>query len=165
MMHINQETEKPPEIEKVVPIVTSSSLLECMADMETIGPKEFLSRFEQAEANLEYGEDTDILDFICLSLNEKADYVQFKHGTLILEKYLEDHPLSGKDLQGFRFLVNRLDSAIVNKWSSWKTLLNDKKALKAEMKSQQARIEELQQQIEQLKKIEDIIESREIGQP
>lgn len=165
MMLMNQEAEKPPENETIVPVLTSSALLKCIADMETIGPKKFHTRFERAEVNLEYGRDRDILNFLCLSLNEKADYVQFKHGTLILEQYLDDHPHSGRDLQGFRYLVNRLDSAIVNKWSSWKTLLNDKKALKAEIESQQARIDELQQQIEKLKKIEDIIESREISQP
>ena len=74
---------------------------------------------------------------------------------------------------GFEFITTTVFMAVLplfyyaikNKWSSWKTLLNDKKALKAEVQSLNAKIMEMQQQIEQLKKIEDIIESREIVKP
>ena len=165
MRHMDQEAERPLEHEQPAPFVNSSALLVCMYSLETLERKEFNRKFELAEAQLQYGRDEDLQYFICLCLNEKADYEQFKHGTLLLEQYLEEHPYSRTDLHGFLILVNRLDQAIKNKWSSWKTLLNDKKTLKAEVESLQTRINELQQQIEQLKSIEDIIESRGIGQP
>ena len=60
----------------------------------------------------------------------------------------------------------------VNRWSAWKSLLNDKKELKAEVESLRKElkakieslnitVEEQQKQIEQLKNIENIIKSRE----
>ena len=145
--------------------VSSKDLLSCLDNLQSIGRKEFDAKFDLAEAGLRHGREVDTSRFICLSLNAKADYEQFKYGTMVLEQYLDEHPDSGKDLQGFRILVDRLDHAIRNKWSSWKTLLNDKKALKAEVASLEVRIEDLNKQIEQLKNIENIIKSREIGQP
>jgi len=159
------EDEDALEEVAIAQSVSSHALLACVDNMESIGRKEFDTKFKLAEAELRRGREVDKLRFICLSLNAEADYEQFKHGTRVLEQYIEEHPNTGKDLQGFRILVNRLDHAIENKWSSWKTLLNDKKALKAKIKSLKARVEELQQQIEQLKDIEEILESREIGQP
>ena len=143
------------------PSITSNALLTCLNDTESIKRKEFDIKFKVAEANLMSGQEVDTFNFICLSLNTKADYVQFKHGTMILEQYIEEHSDSEKNLQGFLFLVYRLDNAIRNKWTSWKTLLNDKKTLKAEVVSLTARVEELQKQIDQLKNIENIIKSRE----
>ena len=58
-------------------------------------------------------------------------------------------------------LVDRLDEEIVNRWSAWKSLLNDKKELKAKVESLKVTIEEQQKQIDQLKNIENIIKSRE----
>ena len=142
-------------------IITSNTLLACLHDTESIERKEFNTRFKFAEENLVSGQEVDTFNFICLSLNAKADYVQFKHGTLVLEQYLEEYSDSEKDLRGFLILIDRLDNAIRNKWTSWKTLLNDKKALKADVASLKARVEELQKQIDQLKNIENIIESRE----
>ena len=143
------------------PSITSNALLACLNDTESIERKEFDTKFKLAEENLESGQEVDTFNFICLSLNAKADYVQFKHGTMVLEQYMEEHSDSEKDLQGFLIIIDRLDNAIRNKWTSWKTLLNDKKALKADVASLKARVEELQKQIEQLKNIENIIESRE----
>jgi hypothetical protein len=143
------------------PSITSNSLLACLNDTESIESKEFNTRFKFAEENLVSGLEIDTFNFICLSLNTKADYIQFKHGTMVLEQYMEEHSDSEKDLQGFLILIDRLDNAIRNKWTSWKTLLNDKKALKADVATLKARVEELQKQIDQLKNIENIIESRE----
>lgn len=147
------------------PVMSSAALLACLDDMRSIERKQFDAAFALAEERLTYELDADVARFICLSLNAKADYEQFKHGTLVLEQYLEGHPGAGKDLRGFQIMVDQLDHAIENKWTSWKTLLNDKKALKAEVESLKARVEEQQRQIEQLKSIEDIIKSREAGQP
>jgi len=165
LRHASLESEKPLEEPAVSPSVSSKDLLSCLDNLQSIEGKEFDAKFELAEASLMSGREVDTLHFICLSLNAKADYEQFKYGTMVLEQYLDEHPDSGKDLQGFRILVDRLDHAIRNKWSSWKTLLNDKKALKAEVASLEARIEDLNKQIEQLKNIENIMKSREIGQP
>jgi hypothetical protein len=149
----------------VFPSFNSNYILSCLSDMQTLERKSFDVKFELAVAGLQHGRDLDKLRFICLSLNEKADYKQFKHGTKVLEQYFEDHPDSGEDLQGFKILVERLDEEILNRWSAWKSLLNDKKELKAEIESLKVSIEELQKQIEQLKNIENIIKSRETKQP
>ena len=161
MKHTTSDNEQSPEKIVVSQLISSNALLTCLDDMESIGRKEFDTKYEVAEAGLRLEREVDTLQFVCLSLNAKADYEQFKHGTMILEQYLEEHPDSGKDLQGFLVLVDRLDNAIKNKWTSWKTLLNDKKSLKAEVASLKARVEELQKQIDQLKNIENIIKSRE----
>ena len=114
-----------------------------------------------AEEALKQERKLDMLRFICLSLNEKADYKQFKHGTEAFDQFLVDFPESGDDMHGLRILVNQLDEEILNRWSAWKSLLNDKKELKAEVESLNVKIEEQQKQIEQLKNIENIIKSRE----
>ena len=156
----------------VFPSLGSNYLLSCLGDMQSLKRQDFDSEFELAAATLQQGQDLDKLHFICLSLNEKADYKQFKHGTKILDQYIEDHPDSGTDLQGIRLLISRLDEEIINKWSAWKSLLNDKKELnaevellkkefKAKVESLKVTIEEQQKQIEQLKNIENIIKSRE----
>lgn len=149
----------------VVPSFNSNYLLSCLDDMKTIKREEFNVQFESAEADLKYGRNLDKLRFICLSLNEKADYKQFTHGKEVLEQYLADHPDSGNDMKGLQILVHRLDEEILNRWSAWKSLLNDKKELKAEVESLKVKIETQQQQIEQLKNIENIIKSRETNQP
>jgi hypothetical protein len=104
--------------------------------------------------------------------NAGADYQQFKEGTKVLEQYIAEHPNSPDDIQGFQILVNQVDVEMTTKWSAWKSLLEDKKELIAEVDSLQEKleqdqvlIEELQTQIEQLKNIENIIKSRETEQP
>ena len=141
--------------------ISSRALLTCLNDTKPIGRQQFEEKIKTAEAALGNGQDADTFHFICLSLNAKADYEQFKHGAMLLEQYLEEHADAENDLQGFLILVDQLDIAIRNKWTSWKTLLNDKKALKAEVASLKAKVEELQEQIDQLKNIENIIKSRE----
>ena len=147
-------------------------LLTCLNDIQDIGPEEFAANFEMAENGLQRGRDQDKLRFICLSLHADADYQQLKKGTSVLEQYITEQTNSSDDIKGFQILVDRLDVAIITKWSAWKSLNEDKKALSTEVESLQEKleqdevlIEELQKQIEQLKNIENIIESRETDQP
>ena len=90
---------------------------------------------------------------------------KFKHGSNVLKQYFVEHPDLGKDLQGIRILIDRLDDEIMNRWSVWKSLLNDKKELNVEVESLKVKIDEQQKQIDQLKNIENIIKSREAKQP
>ena len=147
-------------------------LLSCLNEIQGIGPEEFTTTFEKAEADLQRGRNLDKLRFICVSLHADADYQQLKKGTSVLEQYITEQTNSPDDIKGFQILVDRLDVAIMTKWSAWKSLSEDKKALSAEVESLQEKleqdevlIEELQKQIEQLKNIENIIESRETDQP
>lgn len=146
-------------------------LLSCLNDIHDLGQEDFAAEFKRASDKLKRGGDLAKMQFICLSLHENADYEQFKEGAKVLEQYITDHPGTPGDVHGFQILVNQLDVAMMTKWSAWKSLLNDKKELTAEVKSlqekheqDQALIEELNKQIEQLKNIEKIIKSRETGQ-
>ena len=146
-------------------------LLSCLNDIQDIGPEEFTANFEMAADGLQRARDQDKLRFICISLHANADYEQFKQGTSVLEQYISDQPNPPDDILGFQILIDRLDVAMMTKWSAWKSLLEDKKELTAEVESLQEKreqdkvlIEELQKQIEQLKNIENIIKSREIEQ-
>lgn len=145
----------------VMPTFGSNYLLSCLKEKQVLEREEFNEQFTLAEAALKQGRKLDKLQFICLSLNEKADYKQFKHGTEVFDQFLVDFPESGDDMHGLRILVNQLEEEILNRWSAWKSLLNDKKELKAEVESLNVKIEEQQKQIEQLKNIENIIKSRE----
>ncbi len=149
----------------VFPSLGSNYLLSCLVDMHLLERPDFDSKFELSASSLEHGSNLDKLRFICLSLNEKADYKQFKHGTEVLDKYLADHTESDADTQGIRLLISRLDEEIINRWSAWKSLLNDKIELKAKVESLKVTIEEQQKQIEQLKNIENIIKNRETSKP
>lgn len=146
----------------------TSFLLACINDSKNIGRGEFDVNFEMATKDLQSGQDMDQLRFICLSFNEKADHKQFKQGLTVLKQYIDEHPESGEDMQGFQVIADRLNQEIINRWSAWKTLLNDKKKLAAEVESlrisletAEARNNELQNQIEQLKNIDTLIKSRE----
>jgi len=146
-------------------------ILSCLNSVQHLEPEEFAANFEMAEAGLQDGRDQDTLRFICLSLHAKADYKQFKQGMTMLEQYIVEHPDSPDDMQGFKILADRLDEEMMDKWSAWKSLLEDKKELTAEVEALQRKfekdqilIEELQKQIEQLKNIENIIKSRETEQ-
>lgn len=145
----------------------ASFLLECINDSKNIGRSEFDINFEMATKDLQSGQDIDKLRFICLSFNEKADHKQFKQGMVVLGQYIDEHPDSSEEIHGFQVLAIRLNQEIINRWSAWKTLLNDKKKLTAEvemlrlsLETAQARNDELLQQIEQLKNIDKIIKSR-----
>lgn len=163
-----QQQQPPPEV-ALEPVVVYQSLginylLSCLNDSKNIGRGAFDFNFEMAEKDLQGGKDTDKLRFICLSFNEKADQKQFKNGLAALEQYIEAQPDAGEDLLGFKVLADRLSQEIMNRWSAWKTLLDDKKKLTAEVESLRLRNDELQRQIEQLKNIDDIIKSRETEQ-
>lgn len=167
--------DPPPEV-ALEPVVVYQSLgttylLSCLSDSKNIGRGAFDFSYEAAERDMQEGKDTDRLRFICLSFNEKADQKQFKKGLEALAQYVADHPDSGEDLLGLQVLAERLNQEIINRWGAWKSLLNDKKKLSAEVESLRSSLEaalakndELQQQIEQLKKIEEIIKRREVEQ-
>lgn len=155
------ENGKPLGPVVVYPSSDSHYLLSCLSDTWKLERKEFDAQFESAEAELEHGKDREKLQFICLCLNDKADDKQFKQGANVLERYLADHPDSGEEMQGFQILVSRLDEEIMNRWSAWKSLLNDKVELNKEVESLKITVEEQKKQIEQLKNIEKIIKSRE----
>ena len=149
----------------VFPSFSSNYLLSCLSDMDTLRREEFETKFETASASLKSGRVLDRLRFICLSLNKKADDKQFAQGNDALEEYLADHPELGEDMHGFQLLIDRIDEEIMNRWSAWKSLLNDKKELAAELESLKIKVEEQQKQIEQLKNIEPIVKSRETEKP
>jgi hypothetical protein len=149
----------------VFPSLGSNYLLSCLVDMHLLERQDFDPKFGISASTLEHGSELDKLRFICLSLNEKADYKQFKHGTKVLDQYIADHIESDAEMQGIRLLISRLDEEITNRWSAWKSLLNNKKELKAKNESLKVTIEEQQKQIEQLKNIENIIKSRETSKP
>ena len=146
----------------------SNYLLSCLKEFEEISTDEFASAYKRAEKMRHTGSDHDTLHFICLSLNAKADYKQFKHGAHLLAQYISEHPDASDRIVGVKILVDQLD----NRRNLTESLVEDKKELNSEIKNLNKKLEqeeklaeELQQQIEQLKNIENIIENREIGQP
>lgn len=171
----NCREQVPPEAD-LVPIVVYQSLgtyylLSCLNDAKNIGRGEFDVNFEMAEKDLQNGQDMTKLRFICLSFNEKADHKQFKQGMTVLKQYIDEHPDSGEEMHGLQVLADRLNQEIMNRWSAWKTLLNDNKKLIAEVESLRLSLEaaqrkndEQQKQIEQLKNIDGIMKSRENNQ-
>ena len=154
-----------------------SYILSCLNGTGTLRSKEFNRYFQEAETRIEGGSDDDKLRFICLSLNNKANYKQFKQGVTLLQQYIKEHPDSRNEMNGLMTLVDRLDKAKISRWSSRKKMLDEKEELEAEVASLQAsvekllreheqdvvKIQELRNQIEQLKNIENIIKNREHG--
>ncbi len=154
-----------------------SSILTCLNDIGSLRSREFNRYFREAKIRLADGKDEDKLRFICLSLNDKASYRQFKQGVALLKQYIKEHPDSRGELRGLTGLIDRLDKAKVTRWSGRKKMLDEKEELEAEVASLQARVEallreheqdvvkiqELRNQIEQLKNIENIIKNREHG--
>ncbi len=154
-----------------------SSILSCLNDIGSLRSREFNRYFQEAETGINEGRDEDKLRFICLSLNDKASYRQFKQGVALLKQYIKEHPDSREELSGLMRLIDRLDKAKVARWSGRKKMLDEKEELEAEVASLQARVEallreheqdavkiqELRNQIEQLKNIENIIKNREHG--
>ncbi|MFP7754523.1 hypothetical protein ACLG6S_07700 [Thermodesulfobacteriota bacterium B35] len=145
-----------------------SYVLACLNELNSTRGRDFDLHFKAAEKKLSSGDDRDKLRFICLALNKRADYRQFKKGMEVLRTYIEEHPESGQDLQGLKSLVDRLDQAKINRWIARKKLLDRQEELEAEndrlqseLSQAQVRIKELQNQIEQLKNIENIIKNRE----
>jgi len=154
-----------------------SSILSCLDDIGSLRSREFNRYFQEAKNRINEGRDEEKLRFICLSLNDKASYRQFKQGVALLKQYIKEHPDSREELSGLMSLIDRLDKAKVARWSGRKKLLDEKEELEAEVASLQARVEallreheqdavkiqELRNQIEQLKNIENIIKNREHG--
>jgi len=155
----------------------SGYILSCLQELDSLHSREFNAYFIATEARVEHGNDEDKLRFICLSLNTKANYKQFKQGETILKQYIKEHPDSREDMTGLLELVGRLDQAKVTRWSSRKKMLDEKDELETDVAALQSRIEtlereheqdtvkvqELLNQIEQLKNIENIIKNREHG--
>lgn len=151
---------------------SSYYILSCLKDTQDMEREDFAAGFRTAEASLEHGSDLDALRFVCLSMNAHAEYKQLQQGMKVYEQYLEEHPDSGIDMQGLHILLGRLDEEIKNKWSAWRTLLEEKRELQERINTLQGSLEqvelknmELQNQIEQLKNIENIIKSRETDKP
>ncbi|HHD63140.1 MAG TPA: hypothetical protein ENK96_01975 [Desulfobulbaceae bacterium] len=155
----------------------SAYILSCLQKLGSLHSKEFNAYFSATEARLASGKDEDKLRFICLSLNTKANYKQFKQGEALLGLYIKEHPDSREEMKGLLSLVDRLDQVKVTRWSNRKKMLDEKDELETEVASLRARIEtlqgeheqdtvkiqELRNQIEQLKNIENIIKNREHG--
>jgi len=148
-----------------IPSFSSNYLMSCLNEMQTLEQKEFDTKFKLAGKDLQNGRKMDKLYFICLSLTEKADYKQLKQGVNVLEQYLEDQSDSGEGMQGFHYLVNRLEKEIKNGSNVRETMTVEKKELEKEIESLKVRLEEQNKQIEQLKNIENIIKSRDTDQP
>lgn len=151
---------------------SSYYILSCLKDTQDMEREAFEAGFGRAEAGLEHGSDLDALRFVCLSLNPNADYKKFQQGVKVYEQYLEEHPDSGIDMEGLHLLLGRLDEEIKNKWSAWRSLLEEKRELQERISSLQGSLEqaelkntELQNQIDQLKDIENIIRRRETDKP
>ena len=154
-----------------------SYILSCLNGTGSLRSSEFNRYFQEAEKGVTSGTDEDKLRFICLSLNSKANYKQFRQGVDLLRQYIRQHPDSREEMHGLMNLVQRLDKAKVTRWSNRKKMLDEKEELEAEVASLQARVEvllreheqdtvkiqELRNQIEQLKNIENIIKNREHG--
>lgn len=161
----------PPSSGKFLELDSTDYLLSCISNLHDLKTEEFAAKFQLAEKKLNNGSDQDKLHFICLSLTDNADYEQFRQGAKILEQYISAHPNSPNNIDGLMVLVDRIDKEIETRWSSWKSLLEEKKGLTLEVENLQKEImddriliEKLQQQIEQLKNIENIIENRNVDQ-
>ncbi|WP_456385941.1 hypothetical protein [Desulfolithobacter sp.] len=146
----------------------ASYILACMEELQGIKKSEFSRYFKTLSAGIDQRPDEDKLRLICLSLNPKASYKQFRMGVTVLQSYIESHPGNRADLKGLLALAGRLDQAKIQRWSGRKKLKEEKKNLEQkidelnnELQQREVRIHELQQQIEQLKNIENIIKNRE----
>ncbi len=146
----------------------ASYILACMEELQGIKRSEFNRYFKTLAAGIDQRPDRDKLRLICLSLNPKASYKQFRLGFTLLQRYIESHPENRADLKGLLALAARLDQAKIQRWTGRKKLEEEKKGLEQkidelnnELQQREVRIHELQQQIEQLKNIENIIKSRE----
>jgi hypothetical protein len=146
----------------------SSSLLSCVNELQGLTRKEVLNFTREVAENIDPGNEENQLKYICLSLNPKADYKQFKRGKKALAQYIEQHPDATSDMQGLLVLVKQLDRALLgsfsgrNKIQAERDMLAAKiEALELETTQDQVKIQELQRQVDQLKNIENIIKNRE----
>lgn len=181
-----QATASGQAIEPTVVFRSSDGgyVLSCMQDLKAVRRKKFNAYFATAKAQLQDGSEEDRLRFICLSLNTKANYTQFKQGVKVLRRYIKDHPNRHKEMAALLGLVERLDQVKISHWSDQQKMLDEKEELEGELTALQATsdelhktiaelenkhekdlviIQELRKQIEQLKNIENIIKNREHG--
>lgn len=142
-------------------------VLSCMNEMQGIRSDDFAARVRRAEEKLANGKALDQLHFVCLSLNEKADYRLVKKGGEVLDEYLEQHPGAREDMRGLSVLVKRLGGAEICSRSTRKKLIDEKNKLEktvdsltSSLEREQTRAQDLKSQIEQLKNIENIIKDR-----
>jgi len=155
----------------------AGAVLSCHQELSGVRSRDFNAYFDAARKRVAQGGEEDQLRLICLSLNVKANYRQFRKGVEVLKAYIRTHPDSRPEMQGLLSLVERLDQAKIARWSVRKKLLDEKEELEAELaelrrraeileqdhRQDQVRIEELRKQIDQLKNIENIIKNREHG--
>jgi hypothetical protein len=162
--------DTPAVIEPTVVFRPSDSayLLSCVSELRDLKSRDFQKHYREVSNRLAGGSDRDILQFVCLSLNRRADYKQFKQGEKVFRKYLGDHPGATEDMKGVLVLLQDLDRLLGSRRAAYRKLLDERDRLAAEtevLKRQHqqdtGRIENLQRQIEQLKNIESIIKSRE----
>lgn len=152
-VQVGQDTGSPPPTVVFVPS-DSSYLLACVSELQGLKKKDFDRYSEEAAIRLEEGDDRDTLQFICLTLHQRADYKQFKRGEKLLRKYIKEHPDTSDDMQGLIILLGQLEQAMVNRWVDRKKLLVERDELAVQ-------VETLQSQLDQLKNIENIIKNRE----
>lgn len=145
----------------------SGYVLSCMNETKGISRRDFVVRVRRAGKKLANGNELDQLRFVCLSLNEKADYQLVKKGGEVLAEYLERHPDAREDMLGLSALVKRLGSAEICSQSTRRKLIEEKNKLEKKVDSltssleqEQIRAKDLKHQIEQLKNIENIIKDR-----
>ena len=165
-------------------------ILSCIERTKNMRAKDFRTTYARMAAHLNDGSDEDILRFICLSLNKRADYKQFQQGMTALSRYLDKHADNEDGLRGLQILLRRLEQATVRQWrikeklearikqleeqntqlkqpaavssdEEKEQLRQEIERLLAQIQQDNGRIQELQKQIEQLKNIENIIKNRD----
>ncbi len=170
-VQVGQDTGSlPPDVSPTVVFVPSDSsyLLACVSELQGLKQKDFDRYSVEAAIRLKEGDDQDTLQFICLTLHQRADYKQFKRGEKLLRRYIEEHSDTSDDMQGLIILLGQLEQAKVNHWTDRKKLLGEHDELAAQVETlqlqteqDQKQIQELQSQIDQLKNIENILKNRE----
>lgn len=146
----------------------SSYILTCLHELASIGEEEFQAHLESAVEPQKGSSDQEILRYVCLHLDPRAEQAKFKQGMAVLEAYIATHPDGREGMLGLQALADRLDQEKKQSSAGQKKILAEKKVLLAEIETmrdrltqEQVRVEELQNQIEELKNIENVIKSRE----
>ena len=146
----------------------SEQILSCVQKMRGMKKEEAAELLRKAASKKYDKGDRRQLHYICLTLLQSASYKQFTDGMATLKQYIDASPDSHPDLQGLLYLLERLDQAIISRWSARKTLKKEKQRLQAEidelmgrLQQANAKIDELSDQLNKLKNIEKIISDRE----
>lgn len=170
-VQVGQDIGSPPSaISPTVVFVPSDSsyLLACVNELQGLKQNDFDRYSGEAAIRLEGGDDKDTLQYICLTLHQRADYKLFKQGEKLLRRYIKEHPDTSDSMQGLLVLLKQLEEAMVKRSTDRKKLLDERgeqaeqvETLLLQTKQDQERIQELQSQIDELKNIENIIKNRE----